>query len=203
MRKFLTVAASAAALALAAGAAQAATFVGDYSATVNGGTGLIIHTTDLPGAININLTNPGDTASVSLFNIWTPETDVALFEDTDHKPISVLFNFTAPDVFGGAVTGDTFGVWGFVEKGHVTWNSPVILSFGNGGKLKVSLNDADFNKGSWFSLQEGEKYGATIKGKFTLIAASAPEPATWAMMITGFGLVGATIRRRRSVAAAA
>jgi len=27
-----------------------------------------------------------------------------------------------------------------------------------------------------------------------------PEPATWAMMITGFGLVGASLRRRRSVA---
>lgn len=27
-----------------------------------------------------------------------------------------------------------------------------------------------------------------------------PEPATWAMMITGFGLVGASLRRRKSVA---
>lgn len=30
-----------------------------------------------------------------------------------------------------------------------------------------------------------------------------PEPATWAMMITGFGLAGVAIRRRRSVFAAA
>jgi hypothetical protein len=28
-----------------------------------------------------------------------------------------------------------------------------------------------------------------------------PEPATWAMMITGFGLVGAAMRRRKSIAA--
>lgn len=28
-----------------------------------------------------------------------------------------------------------------------------------------------------------------------------PEPATWAMLITGFGLVGATVRRRRALAA--
>ena len=164
--------------------------------------GLVLHTTDLPGAINVNLTNPGDHASVNLFTLWTNEGSVELFEDTVAKPISVLFSFTAPDVFAGTVTGDTYGVWGIVQKGHVSWDGPVILNFGNGGKLKVSLNDTDFNKG-FFGLDEGEKYGATIKGKFTLIAASAPEPATWAMMISGFGLVGATLRRRRTVAAAA
>ncbi len=203
MRNILALAATTAALALAASAAHAAAFVGDYSASVNGSDpGLIIKTTDLPGAININLTNPGDSASVNLFTIWTPETDVALFEDTVAKPISVLFSFTSPDTFGGTVSGSTFGVWGVVEKGHVSWSGPVTMDFGNGGKLKVSLNDADFNKG-YFGLDEGEKYGATIKGKFTLIAASAPEPTTWAMMIAGFGLAGATLRRRRSIDAAA
>jgi hypothetical protein len=33
--------------------------------------------------------------------------------------------------------------------------------------------------------------------------APVPEPASWAMMIAGFGLVGATMRRRRPVALAA
>jgi hypothetical protein len=30
-----------------------------------------------------------------------------------------------------------------------------------------------------------------------------PEPATWAMLITGFGLVGASVRRRRGVVVSA
>ena len=38
-------------------------------------------------------------------------------------------------------------------------------------------------------------------GGGTLIA--VPEPATWAMMITGFGGVGALLRRRRTMAATA
>jgi hypothetical protein len=29
-----------------------------------------------------------------------------------------------------------------------------------------------------------------------------PEPSSWAMLIIGFGLVGATLRRRRGMAAA-
>jgi hypothetical protein len=32
-------------------------------------------------------------------------------------------------------------------------------------------------------------------------SAGVPEPATWAMLITGFGLVGAAVRRRKAVAA--
>lgn len=35
------------------------------------------------------------------------------------------------------------------------------------------------------------------------IAGGVPEPATWAMMIMGFGAIGATIRRRRATAVAA
>jgi hypothetical protein len=35
------------------------------------------------------------------------------------------------------------------------------------------------------------------------VGVSVPEPATWAMMISGFGLAGAALRRRRSAALAA
>lgn len=38
-------------------------------------------------------------------------------------------------------------------------------------------------------------------GVFRLDAPAVPEPATWAMMIAGFGLVGASLRRRRMAAA--
>ena len=33
------------------------------------------------------------------------------------------------------------------------------------------------------------------------VADTAPEPASWALLITGFGMIGATMRRRRPVAA--
>ena len=34
-------------------------------------------------------------------------------------------------------------------------------------------------------------------GSFSADASAAPEPATWAMMISGFGLIGAAMRRRK------
>jgi len=37
----------------------------------------------------------------------------------------------------------------------------------------------------------------------TLTIQSVPEPATWGLMLSGFGLAGAALRRRRSIAAAA
>ena len=39
---------------------------------------------------------------------------------------------------------------------------------------------------------------ATFAGTATFNAATVPEPASWALMIGGFGLVGAAMRRRRT-----
>ena len=45
-------------------------------------------------------------------------------------------------------------------------------------------------------------YGSDSTGlNFTLTA--VPEPASWALLIAGFGLTGAVLRRRRAVALAA
>jgi hypothetical protein len=39
---------------------------------------------------------------------------------------------------------------------------------------------------------------ATYTGTATFSAAAVPEPASWALMIGGFGLIGAAMRRRRT-----
>jgi hypothetical protein len=203
MRRLLTLAAAVSAVALAGAAHASTAFNGDYTLTAinSSDPGLKVFATDLPGAINLNL-NVGQTQTVALFNLWTDEGSVELKDDIFAKPISVLFNFTVPTAFSGAVEGDTFGIWGVVQSGKVVWDGPVNLHFGNGGVLQVSLNNATFNTGL-FGLDEGPAEGATISGGFKLISDAVPEPATWAMMITGFGLAGASIRRRRATAVAA
>jgi len=42
-----------------------------------------------------------------------------------------------------------------------------------------------------------------VTGEGVIVTPGIPEPATWAMLITGFGLVGFTARRRRSALASA
>ncbi len=42
---------------------------------------------------------------------------------------------------------------------------------------------------------------AQFGDNITFTAGGVPEPATWALMISGFGLVGATLRRRKAIAA--
>ena len=44
--------------------------------------------------------------------------------------------------------------------------------------------------------------GNIVSGDLTA-AVSVPEPATWAMMVTGFCLIGSSVRRRRPTSVAA
>ncbi len=63
-----------------------------------------------------------------------------------------------------------------------------------GGKTQYTVNYNFKNNG----LAQDQ-----VRFQITSISSAVPEPATWAMMITGFGLAGAAIRRRRTVFAAA
>lgn len=50
-----------------------------------------------------------------------------------------------------------------------------------------------------FSAEQGESLGSfTSSGGKFVFAATAPEPATWAMMIIGFGLAGSGLRAHRN-----
>jgi hypothetical protein len=53
------------------------------------------------------------------------------------------------------------------------------------------------NEGSVLFSSEGVTPMGTLKIERLDVAAAVPEPAAWALMITGFGLAGSTLRRRR------
>jgi len=54
-----------------------------------------------------------------------------------------------------------------------------------------------------FSRTSGGTVRIGIDGDFRVDVQAVPEPAAWAMLIAGFGLVGGTLRRRRTAALAA
>ena len=78
------------------------------------------------------------------------------------------------------------------------------------GRRSILLGPGSYEFGITTSLGDlsavqGSDYGAgahTEQYAFSLIAAAVPEPATWGLMIVGFGLVGASLRRRRTGVAA-
>lgn len=51
-------------------------------------------------------------------------------------------------------------------------------------------------------VEQSGQTGGWIAGTITPGTGAVPEPASWAMLITGFGLVGAAARRRRTAVAA-
>ena len=54
--------------------------------------------------------------------------------------------------------------------------------------------------GAYYNIHSALYPGGEIRGN--LAAVAVPEPAAWAMLITGFGLTGALMRRRRHTATA-
>jgi hypothetical protein len=66
-------------------------------------------------------------------------------------------------------------------------------------------SDAVLGADQGYTLLHGcnpESRGLTVYGTFDWANGPISEPATWALMLTGFGLAGAALRRLRTFAAA-
>jgi len=104
---------------------------------------------------------------------------------------SALTFFVAGDVSNSTLatfttTNAPIGAWQFLGN---SWNS------GNNTSVTLRLINASLSF-------DGNDFGVdTINFSTTSIAPAVPEPASWAMLITGFGLIGAAARRRRAIAA--
>jgi hypothetical protein len=206
--KFIAQTAALALMAAAASPAFATDFTTAYSVDLNTNeSGLTLHDSGIAPSLSFTLTPTDPTASnVDLFDLFTKETTVNR-DDLAPQQISVDFTFSQPTNFTDSVGGTTEGqkfIFGLFQDGKVTWDSSPAVDIGNGEQLEISLSDATFNDGV-FGLRPGQKYGAQIEGTFTLIPATAsavPEPATWAVMLTGFGGLGVAMRRARRKLAA-
>jgi|GEM_PF-2131817 len=86
---------------------------------------------------------------------------------------------------------------GFASQWLVTngdfWDFDWTLS----GKVNAQINNITFFNGATNigNIDEFVKFG--VSGKQVSFTGAIPEPASWAMLIVGFGLVGAAMRRHR------
>lgn len=111
-------------------------------------------------------------------------------------PADVLKISAVDDYHNGSVDG-------FVASGRQRWGDYSAVSldptdssrFWVIGEYALPFNDA---AGGHPGGTGGSRWGTWISEINVGAPAAVPEPATWAMMIAGFGLVGAMARRRRS-----
>ncbi len=98
-----------------------------------------------------------------------------------------VYNKTLADFMTGAVF--TAGGKSTYELGAGTLLTRVEIGVGSGwtGKFIGAADNLHLNMGS-----KGD-----MLADFEMVADAVPEPATWAMLIAGFGLVGAAARRRQ------
>ncbi|WP_310497942.1 PEPxxWA-CTERM sorting domain-containing protein [Sandarakinorhabdus sp.] len=128
---------------------------------------------------------------------------------------ATCFGYVSSDLTPNTATLDTPDLqsisfyWGSIDL----YNTVEVLDqFGNvlltetGGMLPPSNGDQSLgstNRRIFFSAGAGERISGLrftstgVAYEFDDFAANVPEPASWAMLIAGFGLVGATARRRR------
>ena len=112
----------------------------------------------------------------------TSEPILVEFEKTSFTSFSInrtdgayYINFEGPDIY-------------FVGLGH-DWGIP----------SHVKINDPFYHNdyGSYgYAVVDGTGLGGIHTHGLDVTAAPVPEPATWAMMIIGFGLTGSAVRRR-------
>ena len=88
-----------------------------------------------------------------------------------------------------AYTGNIYGPTGY-EGPNTAFN---VLNNNNGS---VSFLNGGVGPGgtAWFTLEENL---ATVQGGVQVAVGGVPEPATWAMMLLGFGGIGMAMRRTR------
>lgn len=189
--------------ALLATSVAAAALIGASSASAD-----VIDFTGLPdGAASNPLSLPGATfTALGGFNVVTSGTlcaavaagdddncSRALQVDFDQASSGLSFNFWANNtVTIGADIGDVSIFAGAVLLGAVD----VLVQ--DASSLSYDLVDLSAYSGVTRLLITTTDFGGVLYDDFTYSAA-VPEPATWALLISGFGLAGAGLRRRRGL----
>jgi hypothetical protein len=116
-----------------------------------------------------------------------------------------VFNGTLPAIVDGALTLNLASAFTYdATLGNLvlTIREFSLSSFGAGtvylqADNKSTAMNSRFSAYSYDWDSSRTNYGQGLVTGFNVAAAAVPEPATWAMMAVGFGVVGAGLRRRK------
>ena len=120
-----------------------------------------------------------------------------------HTPVTGSFDF---DTVTGVLSNVTYNsVSGAFNTGaEYSPGDATQIYFGQlGGNYDVYQLASSLNNGGTVAINSGTHPSIVINAAGSLTTGGVPEPATWAMMLVGFGGIGAAMRSRRKVAVAA
>ena len=209
MNKLFAIAASAfLVVGAAASPAQAATVLINFDVAQAGYTptpGVIQHVTNQFGSLGVIFRDqkslgkgaslgqcgPGNGA-VSFFGFgnngtcgdYTPNIDIDFVDPINNGLDGYTTSFSIFN-FDGLIQATAFDAMGAV-LGTTQNESGLLTLSGIGNISRVNLKSLDQNPTTMDDLQFESVMGSAI-----------PEPATWIMMLMGFGLIGAAMRRKR------
>ena len=158
---------------------------------------------------------------ISFYNSLSPSTNTpltdtfTLYLSTTNAAVST-FDTNAMSYPDGTFTQVFSGTLGSLANGRLDINLSTAFNYNPAlGNLVLTVKDFDLGSGGNLFLDADKNVGVTntriyaygydfnqgLVTGFNDVAA-VPEPATWAMMIVGFGLVGAAMRRKPQAVAA-
>lgn len=162
------------------------------------------------GALGYSLNDTSIYSALDMFRYSTDPTNIVLGVDTSLDLSVGGSKYFSVDGGKTALFGNTFSTGSYNGDGQQAshWKDTAGCVVGNGimdptfcfgqtGKV-TGLDLAAYDAMGWNLSVDALTYGttstATIYNQFSV--SPVPEPATWASMISGFGLVGGTMRRR-------
>ena len=176
------------------GASEAATV---YKTTLAGTNENPVNASPGTGQATLTFDSVAHTMTLSVtFQGLTAPTTAAHIHCCAAPPANAGVSTMTPSFTGfptGVTSGSYMNVFDLTQLN--TYNSPFVAGSGGTAASAEAALFAGLNSGqAYLNLHTTAFPGGEIRGQF----AAVPEPGTWALMITGFGLVGAAVRRRRT-----
>ncbi|PZQ51094.1 MAG: hypothetical protein DI570_25035 [Phenylobacterium zucineum] len=172
----------AATLTFAAGAAAAATRIVNFTLGPDVASGEFSYDNSLTGVIDYD-----DLATFTLTFVGTGNTyDLAFVRSGDMSAYRGFAFDTASRTFASTDTGGIPHIMSAIKNG-----------FGAGFFVRAN---GDVYAATDYAIDEEQAF-TSLEVTSRVVGVGVPEPATWALMIAGFGLAGATLRRRPAVQA--
>lgn len=169
----------------------------------------IFHSISL-GNVNLKYDDNYDLTTNSKYQTNTPFTGATTLTGVQKLQVGRLVNYGTL-VFNEApnstdktnkLAGLQGAIWQVINPGYSVVSSTAGVNsytsaFSGANYMAGLTGHGQINSGITFITETG-KYG-TNRARQSFAVAAVPEPATWAVMIVGFGMAGAMLRRRRLV----